>query len=132
MGAGRSSRKCPSFTIARVAGLSKYGILNRLGRGISGLALVRRCLKGQVPATKRLKPPGRSTVSNPQMLLRLKTAGLKSSRKPRRSSCYSPASGFAMIRPGQNIQPITKKPSIWVEMPSGRRYTAATARRPSP
>jgi len=36
---------------ARVAGLSKYGILNRLGRGISGLALVRRCLKGRVPAT---------------------------------------------------------------------------------
>jgi hypothetical protein len=42
---------------ARTAGLSKYGIRNRLGRGISGLALVRRCLKGQVPATKPIVIP---------------------------------------------------------------------------
>jgi hypothetical protein len=42
---------------ARVAGLSKYGIGNRLGRGISGLALVRRCLNGQIPATKTIEVP---------------------------------------------------------------------------
>jgi len=38
----------------RVAGRSKYGILNRLGRGISGLALVRRCLRGRIPATNSI------------------------------------------------------------------------------
>jgi dolichol-phosphate mannosyltransferase len=42
---------------ARVAGLSKYGIGNRLGRGITTLALVRRCLKGQIPATKTIEVP---------------------------------------------------------------------------
>jgi dolichol-phosphate mannosyltransferase len=40
---------------ARTAGLSKYGIRNRLGRGIAGLALVRRCLKGQPPPTRPIE-----------------------------------------------------------------------------
>ena len=53
-GAGAIVKEMPVTHHPRVAGLSKYGILNRLGRGISGLALVRRCLKGQIPATKSL------------------------------------------------------------------------------
>ena len=51
-GAGAIVQEMPVTHHARVAGLSKYGICNRLGRGIAGLALVRRCLKGQVPATR--------------------------------------------------------------------------------
>ena len=54
-GGGAIVKEMPVTHHARVAGLSKYGILNRLGRGISGLALVRKCLKGQVPATRRLE-----------------------------------------------------------------------------
>jgi dolichol-phosphate mannosyltransferase len=54
-GGGAIVKEMPVTHHPRVAGLSKYGILNRLGRGISGLALVRKCLKGQVPATKRLE-----------------------------------------------------------------------------
>jgi hypothetical protein len=52
-GAGAVVREMPVVHHARVAELSKYGISNRLGRGIAGLVLVRRCLKGQVP-TERL------------------------------------------------------------------------------
>ena len=51
-GRGAVVREMPVIHHARVAGLSKYGIRNRLGRGIAGLALVRRCLKGQVPSTR--------------------------------------------------------------------------------
>ena len=54
-GRGASVKEMPVTHHARVAGLSKYGIRNRLGRGISGLALVRRCLKGQLPATKPIE-----------------------------------------------------------------------------
>ena len=54
-GAGAVVKEMPVIHHPRVAGLSKYGILNRLGRGISGLALVRRCLKGQVPATRPIQ-----------------------------------------------------------------------------
>lgn len=53
-GSGAIVKEMPVTHHARVAGLSKYGILNRLGRGISGLALVRKCLKGQIPPTKRI------------------------------------------------------------------------------
>ena len=53
-GKGAIVKEMPVIHHAGVAGLSKSGILNRLGRGISGLALVRRCLKGQVPATKSI------------------------------------------------------------------------------
>ena len=56
-GGGASVKEMPVIHHARVAGLSKYGIGNRLGRGISGLALVRKCLKGQVPATKPIEIP---------------------------------------------------------------------------
>ena len=55
-GAGAIVKEMPVTHHPRVAGLSKYGILNRLGRGISGLALVRRCLKGQIPATSSISP----------------------------------------------------------------------------
>jgi dolichol-phosphate mannosyltransferase len=54
-GRGAIVKEMPVTHYARVAGLSKYGIRNRLGRGIAGLALVRRCLKGQVPATKSIE-----------------------------------------------------------------------------
>ncbi len=54
-GGGAIVKEMPVTHHARTAGLSKYGILNRLGRGISGLALVRRCLKGQVPATRPIE-----------------------------------------------------------------------------
>jgi dolichol-phosphate mannosyltransferase len=54
-GGGASVKEMPVIHHPRVAGLSKYGIVNRLGRGISGLALVRKCLKGQVPATKSIE-----------------------------------------------------------------------------
>ena len=54
-GRGARVKEMPVTHHARVAGLSKYGIRNRLGRGISGLALVRRCLRGQVPATKPIE-----------------------------------------------------------------------------
>jgi dolichol-phosphate mannosyltransferase len=50
-GRGAIVKEMPVVHHARTAGLSKYGIRNRLGRGISGLALVRRCLRGQLPAT---------------------------------------------------------------------------------
>lgn len=53
-GAGAIVKEMPVTHHPRIAGLSKYGILNRLGRGISGLGLVRRCLKGQIPATTSL------------------------------------------------------------------------------
>jgi dolichol-phosphate mannosyltransferase len=53
-GRGAIVKEMPVTHHPRVAGLSKYGILNRLGRGISGLALVRRCLKGQVPPTSSI------------------------------------------------------------------------------
>jgi len=56
-GRGAIVKEMPVVHHARTAGLSKYGIRNRLGRGISGLALVRRCLKGQVPATKPIDIP---------------------------------------------------------------------------
>jgi dolichol-phosphate mannosyltransferase len=56
-GKGAVVKEMPVTHHARVAGLSKYGIRNRLGRGISGLALVRRCLKGQVPTTKPIEIP---------------------------------------------------------------------------
>jgi dolichol-phosphate mannosyltransferase len=56
-GGGAIIREMPVTHHARVAGLSKYGIGNRLGRGITGLALVRRCLKGQIPATKTIEVP---------------------------------------------------------------------------
>jgi dolichol-phosphate mannosyltransferase len=54
-GGGAIVKEMPVTHHARVAGLSKYGIRNRLGRGISGLALVRRCLKGQIPATRPIE-----------------------------------------------------------------------------
>ncbi|MCX6921948.1 MAG: glycosyltransferase [Verrucomicrobia bacterium] len=54
-GGGAVVKEMPVIHHARVAGLSKYGILNRLGRGISGLVLVRKCLKGQVPATRPIE-----------------------------------------------------------------------------
>lgn len=53
-GGGAIVKEMPVAHHPRVAGLSKYGILNRLGRGISGLALVRKCLKGRIPATKAM------------------------------------------------------------------------------
>jgi dolichol-phosphate mannosyltransferase len=53
-GGGAIVEEMPVAHHPRVAGLSKYGILNRLGRGISGLALVRKCLKGRIPATKAM------------------------------------------------------------------------------
>ncbi len=53
-GGGAIVKEMPVTHHARVAGLSKYGILNRLGRGISGLILVRRCLKGRIPATSSI------------------------------------------------------------------------------
>jgi dolichol-phosphate mannosyltransferase len=56
-GGGAIVREMPVTHHARVAGLSKYGIGNRLGRGITTLALVRRCLKGQVPASKPIEVP---------------------------------------------------------------------------
>ncbi len=56
-GGGATVKETPVIHHARVAGLSKYGIGNRLGRGIATLALVRRCLKGQVPATKTIEVP---------------------------------------------------------------------------
>jgi dolichol-phosphate mannosyltransferase len=55
-GGGAIVKEMPVTHHPRVAGLSKYGILNRLGRGISGLALVRRCLKEQIPATSSISP----------------------------------------------------------------------------
>ena len=54
---GAIVKEMPVVYHARTAGLSKYSIRNRLGRGISGLALVRRCFKGQVPATKPIEIP---------------------------------------------------------------------------
>jgi dolichol-phosphate mannosyltransferase len=54
-GGGAIVKEMPVIHHPRVAGLSKYGILNRLGRGISGLVLVRRCLKGQLPATRPIQ-----------------------------------------------------------------------------
>ncbi len=54
-GRGAVVREMPVTHHARVAGVSKYGIWNRLGRGISTLALVRRYLKGQEPASKSLE-----------------------------------------------------------------------------
>jgi dolichol-phosphate mannosyltransferase len=51
-GGGAVVKEMPVTHHPRVAGVSKYGIRNRLGRGISTLALVRRYLKGQKPATK--------------------------------------------------------------------------------
>jgi dolichol-phosphate mannosyltransferase len=54
-GRGARVKEMPVTHHARVAGLSKYGIRNRLGRGIAGLALVRRCLKGQIPATQPME-----------------------------------------------------------------------------
>jgi len=56
-GGGAIVREMPVAHHPRVAGLSKYGILNRLGRGISGLALVRKCLKGRIPATEAMTTP---------------------------------------------------------------------------
>ena len=56
-GRGAIVKEMPVVHHARTAGLSKYGIRNRLGRGIDGLALVRKCLKGQVPATKPIDIP---------------------------------------------------------------------------
>jgi dolichol-phosphate mannosyltransferase len=56
-GSGAIVREIPVTHHARVAGLSKYGIGNRLRRGIVTLALVRRCLKGQLPATKPIEVP---------------------------------------------------------------------------
>ena len=56
-GKGAIVKEMPVMHHARTAGLSKYGIRNRLGRGIAGLALVRKCLKGQVPATKPIDIP---------------------------------------------------------------------------
>jgi len=53
-GGGAIVEETPVTHHARVAGLSKYGILNRLGRGISGLVLVRKCLKGRVPSAKAI------------------------------------------------------------------------------
>jgi dolichol-phosphate mannosyltransferase len=53
-GRGAIVKEMPVTHHPRVAGLSKYGILNRLGRGISGLALVRKCLKGRIPATSSI------------------------------------------------------------------------------
>jgi glycosyltransferase involved in cell wall biosynthesis len=54
-GRGAIVKEMPVTHHARVAGRSKYGIGNRLGRGISGLALVRRYLKGQVPAARPIE-----------------------------------------------------------------------------
>jgi glycosyltransferase involved in cell wall biosynthesis len=54
-GKGAIVKEMPVTHHPRIAGLSKYGIRNRLGRGIAGLALVRRCLKGEVPATKSIE-----------------------------------------------------------------------------
>ena len=56
-GGGAIVKEMPVTHHARVAGLSKYGIGNRLGRGITTLALVRRCLKGQLPATRPIEVP---------------------------------------------------------------------------
>ena len=56
-GKGAVVKETPVVHHARTAGLSKYGIRNRLGRGIAGLALVRRCLKGEVPATRPIQIP---------------------------------------------------------------------------
>ena len=56
-GGGAIVREMPVTHHARVAGLSKYGIGNRLGRGISTLVLVRRCLRGQAPATPPIAVP---------------------------------------------------------------------------
>jgi dolichol-phosphate mannosyltransferase len=53
-GGGAIVEEMPVTHHARAAGLSKYGILNRLGRGISGLILVRKCLKGRVPAASSI------------------------------------------------------------------------------
>jgi dolichol-phosphate mannosyltransferase len=53
-GGGAIVQEMPVTHHPRVAGKSKYGILNRLGRGISGLALVRRYLKGRIPAAKAI------------------------------------------------------------------------------
>ncbi len=61
-GLGAVVREMPVTHHARVAGLSKYGIGNRLGRGIATLALVRRCLKGQFPATKPIEVPWKEFV----------------------------------------------------------------------
>ena len=55
-GGGAIVKEMPVTHHPRVAEQSKYGIRNRLGRGISGLALVRKCLKGQVPVTSRIEP----------------------------------------------------------------------------
>jgi len=54
-GGGAIVREMPVTHHARIAGLSKYGIGNRLGRGINTLALVRRCLKGHLPATRSIE-----------------------------------------------------------------------------
>ncbi len=51
-GGGAVVKEMPVTHHPRVAGVSKYGIRNRLGRGVSTLALVRRYLKGQKPATR--------------------------------------------------------------------------------
>ena len=56
-GGGAIVKEMPVAHHPRIAGLSKYGIRNRLGRGISGLALVRRCLKGQIPAARSIEVP---------------------------------------------------------------------------
>ena len=55
-GGGAIVKEMPVTHHPRIAEQSKYGIRNRLGRGISSLALVRKCLKGQVPVTSRIEP----------------------------------------------------------------------------
>jgi dolichol-phosphate mannosyltransferase len=54
-GGGAIVREMPVTHHPRLAGLSKYGIGNRLWRGITTLALVRRCLRGHLPATKPIE-----------------------------------------------------------------------------
>lgn len=54
-GQGAVVKEMPVTHHVRVAGHSKYGIRNRLAKGIAGLALVRRCLKGQPPAARPIE-----------------------------------------------------------------------------
>lgn len=55
-GRGAVVHETPVTHHARVAGLSKYGIRNRLGRGIASLVLVRKYLKGRAEATRLREP----------------------------------------------------------------------------
>ncbi len=54
-GRGAIVKEMPVTHHPRLAGLSKYGIRNRLGRGVAGLVLVRKCLKGQTPGSRSIE-----------------------------------------------------------------------------